>query len=210
MHFVSRWRLGRAPVESGKSLSRHFPEVVSAAKTLPALRLVLDGELVVPSGDSRSFDALLQRIHPAPTRVEHLSRETPALVIVFDLLGNEDGQVLLDRSLRERRSELEAFARRFFHDGDLFRLSPATRNLGDARAWLKRVGSALDGIVAKCVDQPYRAGDRTGMQKIKNYRSADCVVAAFGSIRAGTWSDRFCSASTTTNGYWIMSGLRPP
>src|ERR1700682_4467995 len=81
--------------KAGKSLSRYFPEVVAAARALAAKGFVIDGELAVPSAEGLSFDALLQRIHPAPTRVERLSRETPALVIVFNLLSTDDGKSLL-------------------------------------------------------------------------------------------------------------------
>ena len=140
---------------------------------------MLDGELAIPSGAGLSFDALLQRIHPAATRVQRLAAETPAVMIAFDLIRGDDGAVLLDRPLRERRRSLEAFARRFFAAADLFRLSPATTALADAKRWLKQVGPALDGIIAKRLDLPYRPGERTAMQKIKNYRSADCVVGGF-------------------------------
>jgi ATP-dependent DNA ligase len=153
--------------------------VLAAARALAATTFVLDGELAVPSADGLSFDALLLRIHPAPTRVERLSRETPALLIVFDLLCADDGKSLLDQPLADRRPKLEKFAKRFFPEDGLFRLSPATTRLGDANRWLRQVGSTLDGIIAKRLDMPYRSGDSSGMQKIKNYRSADCVVGGF-------------------------------
>jgi ATP-dependent DNA ligase len=165
--------------KSCKSLSRYFPEVLAAARALPAARFVVDGELAVPQGDGFSFDALLQRIHPAPSRIALLARHTPALVVIFDLLADEEGRVLLDRPLRERRQRLEEFARTRFLENAPFRLSPATTQLREAKRWLERVGSALDGIVAKRVDLPYRSSERTGMQKIKRYRSADCVVGGF-------------------------------
>jgi ATP-dependent DNA ligase len=165
--------------KSGKPLTRYFPEVRTAASALAAKKFVLDGELVVPRSDGLSFDALLQRIHPAPTRIKRLAEETPALIIVFDMLNADDGSSLLGRSLGDRRARLEAFAKRFFRKDGTFRLSPATTSLRDAERWLKRVGSALDGIVAKRLDMPYRSGERTAMQKIKNYRSADCVVGGF-------------------------------
>src|SRR5204862_7242253 len=81
--------------------------------------------------------------------------------------------------LAERRPMLEAFAGKYFAKGGRIRLSPATTKLSEAKSWLKKVGSTLDGIIAKRRDMPYRPGDRTGMQKIKNYRSADCVVGGF-------------------------------
>jgi ATP-dependent DNA ligase len=162
--------------KSGKPLTRYFPDVVETLLALKARRFVLDGEIVVPAGRAFSFDALLQRIHPAASRVQKLSKETPALLIVFDLLADPDG-VLIDDVLPARRKRLEAFAKKYFSKG--VRLSPATIRLADAKKWLTRVGATLDGIIAKRRDLPYRAGDRTGMQKIKNYRSADCVVGGF-------------------------------
>jgi ATP-dependent DNA ligase len=108
-----------------------------------------------------------------------LSRETPALLIVFDLLADESGKPLTKLPLAERRKRLEAFARKYFPKNGSIRLSPATTRLADAKKWLKRVGATLDGIIAKRRDFEYRSGDRSGMQKIKNYRSADCVVGGF-------------------------------
>jgi ATP-dependent DNA ligase len=165
--------------KSGQSLTRYFPELVAAARRLKAETFVLDGEIVVPAKNALSFDALLQRIHPAQSRVQRLAAETPALLIVFDLLVGPDGSALVELPLCRRRPQLEAFARRYLHDRDHFRLSTATIKLATARGWLKRVGATLDGIVAKRLDLPYRSGDRTGMQKIKNFRSADCVVGGF-------------------------------
>jgi ATP-dependent DNA ligase len=184
--------------KSGQPLTRYFPELVDAARGLTAKKFVLDGEIVVPSDGAFSFDALLQRIHPAQSRVQKLAVETPSLLIVFDLLLGEDGKKLVDLPLQERRPALEAFAQKNFKDHRI-RLSPATTKLGDAKGWLKRVGSTLDGIIAKRRDLPYRSGDRTGMQKIKNYRSADCVVGGFrynegkpvvGSLLLGLYDDK--------------------
>ena len=101
------------------------------------------------------------------------------MLIGFDLLQDADGTVLVDQPLTARRKRLEAFARKYFTNSGRIRLSPATAKLADANKWLTRVGATLDGIIAKRRDLPYRAGDRTGMQKIKNYRSADCVVGGF-------------------------------
>jgi ATP-dependent DNA ligase len=164
--------------KSGQPLTRYFPELVDAARGLMAKKFVLDGEIVVPSDGAFLFDALLQRLHPAQSRVQKLAVETPSLLIAFDLLLAADGKKLVDLPLQERRRALEAFAQKNFKDHRI-RLSPATKRLGDAKGWLARVGSTLDGIIAKRRDLPYRSGDRTGMQKIKNYRSADCVVGGF-------------------------------
>ena len=152
----------------------------------------------MPQDGAFSFDALLQRIHPAPSRIKKLAQETPALLIAFDLLAGADGEPLTERPLRERRRALEAFARGNFKDKARIRLSPATTRLGEAKAWLERVGATLDGIIAKRRDLEYRSGDRTGMQKIKHYRSADCVVGGFrynegkpvaGSLLLGLYDD---------------------
>ena len=165
--------------KSGQPLARYFPEMVEAARALPAKTFVLDGEIVIPEGKAFSFDALLQRIHPAVSRIKRLSVETPGLFIAFDLLADTAGHSLLEQPLSERREKLESFAAKQFVNSDQIRLSPATTKLTQAKAWLSQVGATLDGIIAKRRDLPYHSGDRTGMQKIKNYRSADCVVGGF-------------------------------
>jgi ATP-dependent DNA ligase len=165
--------------KSGRLMTRYFPELVAALGALKAREFVLDGELVVPAGSAFSFDALLQRIHPAASRVRRLAAETPVLFIVFDLLVGADGRALMGRPLSERRRELESFYKKYCRGSPRLRLSPATMRLADAERWLKRVGATLDGVVAKRRDLPYSSGDRSGMQKIKNYRSADCVVGGF-------------------------------
>ena len=165
--------------KSGRSMTRYFPELVAALMALPAKKFVLDGEIVVPHDGGFSFDALLQRIHPAASRVRRLAQETPALLIVFDLLVDAEGKSLIAAPLSERRPALERFFKRYCRRARSLRLSPATTRLSDAKGWLKRVGATLDGVVAKRRDFDYRSGDRSGMQKIKNYRSADCVVGGF-------------------------------
>ncbi len=164
--------------KAGKPLTRYFPEIVDALRTLKAKRFTLDGELAVPRGKLFTFDDLLQRIHPAQSRIDRLSKETPALLIVFDLL--QDGATgLVDEPLAARRPLLEAFAKKYFAGNPRLRLSPQSKALAPARKWLARVGDALDGIIAKHADLPYTAGSRDGMRKVKNYRSADCVVGGF-------------------------------
>ena len=183
--------------KSGQSLTRYFPELVEAAAALKAKRFVLDGEIVVPQGRAFSFDALLQRIHPAASRVRRLAAETPALMIVFDLLAADEDD-LTDEALRDRRRALDVFAKRTLKGHKAFRLSPATTKLADAKKWLTQVGATLDGIIAKRRDLAYASGNRHGMQKIKNYRSADCVVGGFrynegrktvGSLLLGLYND---------------------
>ena len=165
--------------KSGRPLTRYFPDLVEAALGLKAKRFVLDGEIVVPQNRTFSFDDLLKRIHPAQSRVRKLAAETPALLIVFDFLADTDGRALTNLPLRERRRKLESFARRYVKGKPRIRLSPATTHLSEAKGWLKDVGALLDGIIAKRCDLDYRSGERTGMQKVKNYRSADCVVGGF-------------------------------
>jgi ATP-dependent DNA ligase len=165
--------------KSGRALTRYFPELVEAARALKVETFVVDGEIVVPRKGAFSFDDLLQRIHPAPSRVQKLAAETPALLILFDLLADADGRPLTHLPLRERRRKLEDFAHRYLKNAARIRLSPATANLSEAKRWLKDVGAMLDGIIAKRCDLDYRSGERSGMQKVKNYRSADCVVGGF-------------------------------
>jgi len=165
--------------KSGQSLTRYFPEVVDAVRSVPARAFVLDGEIVIPLDGQLSFDDLLQRIHPAESRVKKLSAERPALLVVFDLLADARGRALVDRSLRERRRLLEAFATKELAGVKGFRLSPATTDAKAARAWLAMTGGTFDGVVAKRLDLEYRSGDRTGMQKVKRLRTVDCVVGGF-------------------------------
>jgi ATP-dependent DNA ligase len=170
--------------KSGQPLTRYFPDLVEAVGRIKTQRFVLDGEIVVPSKGSFSFDDLLQRIHPAASRVTKLSGETPALLIVFDLLVDADGKLLTGQLLAERRPLLEVFAKKYLKQQDRIRLSPSTVRLAEAKNWLTSVGATLDGIVAKRRDVEYRSNDRSGMRKIKNYRSADCVVGAFRYLEA--------------------------
>ncbi|WIM12835.1 MAG: ATP-dependent DNA ligase LigC [Enhydrobacter sp.] len=164
--------------KSGKSLTRYFPEVVASLSGSAASQFVLDGELAVPIGNGLVFDALQMRLHPARSRIDRLARETPAILIVFDMLQTAEGDDILSEPLSERRRRLEAFFRGR-HVPDVLRLSPASRSRAEAVKWLERVGGgALDGVVAKRLDEPYRPGERT-MLKVKCLRTADCVVGGF-------------------------------
>jgi ATP-dependent DNA ligase len=165
--------------KSGQPFNRYFPEVVAALEQLPARRFVLDGELVVPEGDALSFDQLLMRIHPAKSRVDKLSAAHPALLVVFDLLVDEKGQSLVEDSLASRRAALEQFMERSNKAKSLLRLSPLTVDRAAADEWLRSLGTGLDGIMAKRRDLAYQSGERTGMQKWKRMRTADCVVGGF-------------------------------
>lgn len=161
--------------KSGKSLARFFPEIVEALLATAERRYILDGELILPLNGALSFDALQQRLHPAESRIQRLSRETPAQLMLFDCLalGNSD---LMDAPLQDRRAALVRF--HATNGTGMLRLSPASDRIEDATRWLERSGGALDGIIAKQLDLPYRSGERA-MIKMKNYRSADCVVGGF-------------------------------
>ncbi|HEY3394399.1 MAG TPA: ATP-dependent DNA ligase [Lacipirellulaceae bacterium] len=183
--------------KAGKPLTRYFPEVATELAKLKADSFVLDGEIVISTGNRLSFNDLLMRIHPAASRIKKLADETPATYIVFDLLEDTSG-LLTERTLGDRRKALEKFAKREFGRAERIVLSPATRDLKAARRWLAAAGKALDGIIAKRTDVEYRSTDRTGMQKIKRQQTADCVVGGFryatkgrlvGSLLLGLYDD---------------------
>src|SRR4051794_37475441 len=181
--------------KSGKPLARYFPEVVAMLRGLNAKHFLLDGELIIPVGDALSFDALQLRLHPAESRVRKLARETPAELMLFDLL-ELDGKSLTTQPLAKRREALE----RFFAANHLpgLHLSPVTRDRATAVQWLERSGGALDGVIAKRTDLEYRSGERA-MIKVKQQRTADCVVGGFryaekkqevGSLLLGLYDDQ--------------------
>ena len=180
--------------KSGKPLARYFPEVVEMLGGVKAKQFLLDGELIIPVGDVLSFDALQLRLHPAESRVRKLAAETPAELMSFDLL-ELDGRSLADLPLTERRERLERFFAKNHVDG--LYLSPMTSDRDTALGWLKRSGGALDGVIAKRADLPYRSGERA-MVKVKQQRTADCVVGGFryadkkkvvGSLLLGLYDD---------------------
>src|SRR5205807_2525481 len=122
----------------------------------------------------------------------------PALLIVFDLLAGKNGKSLLGLALRERRKELEVFARENLKAKGAVRLSPATTDLAKAKKWFDKVGGDLDGVIAKQLEAPYASGERTAMVKVKQIRTADCVVGGFryatgarviGSLLLGLYDD---------------------
>ena len=164
--------------KAAKPLTRYFPELAANLSALPAKQFVLDGEIVIPQDGHLSFDALLMRIHPAASRIKKLSEATPSTFIVFDLLFDDRGKSLVDVPLEERRQKLEQFAKKYFAGNESIRLSPVTGDLSVAKKWF-HMGVALDGVVAKRRNLPYQSEERTGMQKIKKERTADCVVGGF-------------------------------
>jgi ATP-dependent DNA ligase len=163
--------------KSGKPLARYFPEVVAMLRALKPKPFVIDGELVVPLDGTLSFDALQMRVHPAESRIKRLSEETPAGLILFDMLLDKSGNSLIAEPLVRRRAALEAF---FAAAGKVegLKLSPCTTNRKQAKRWLDDAQGGLDGVIAKRSDGPYLPGERA-MLKVKRMRTADCVVGGF-------------------------------
>lgn len=171
-----------------KPLTRYFPEVVDAVREHLPTRCAVDAEIVVRSGEPGAqrldWDALSQRIHPAASRVEKLSRETPAELICFDLLALGD-DALLDLPFATRRERLETM-HADIAAGSPIHLTRTTRDADEARDWFERFeGAGLDGVVAKALDQPYSPGKRT-MLKIKHHRSAEAVVVGYRVHKSGS------------------------
>jgi ATP-dependent DNA ligase len=180
--------------KSGKPLGRYFPEVIEILAAVKAKRFLLDGELIISLNDALSFEALQLRLHPAESRVRRLAGETPAALMLFDLL-ELGGKSLTDEPLSQRREALETFFAANAVPG--LQLSPVTGSRDIALAWLKRSGGALDGVIAKRVNLEYRSGERA-MIKVKQQRTADCVVGGFryaekknevGSLLLGLYDD---------------------
>jgi ATP-dependent DNA ligase len=177
-----------------RPLTRYFPDVAEAVKAQLPERCVVDGEIVVPRGDRLDFESLLQRIHPAASRVAKLAAETPASFVAFDLLALGD-ESLMDTPFAERQARLrEALAgvQAPVH------VSTITQDAEVGRRWFEEFeGAGLDGVIAKRGDQPY-APDQRLMTKVKHVRTADCVVAGFrwhksgpvvGSLLLGLYDD---------------------
>jgi ATP-dependent DNA ligase len=166
--------------KSGQDLTRYFPEMVEALRGLEPARFVLDGEIVIKREGLLQFDDLLQRIHPAESRVRTLASETPATLLVFDLLVDARGHDLTVRPLAERRALLEKFFTALRRKHPRIDLSPWTDRHADADQWMRELASAgLEGVIAKRANEPYHSGDRDAMVKVKRLRTADCVVGGF-------------------------------
>jgi ATP-dependent DNA ligase len=177
-----------------RPLTRYFPEVVAAAKANLPEKCVVDGEIVVPRGDRLHFEDLLQRIHPAQSRVDLLAEQTPASFVAFDLLALGD-ESLLETPFAERRERLE---RALGGIRPPVYLTGISRDSATAERWFETFeGAGLDGVVAKAADLPYGPDQRL-MTKVKHVRTADCVVAGFrwhksgpivGSLLLGLYDD---------------------
>ncbi len=183
--------------KAGQPLARYFPDVVANLAKLPQRKFVLDGELVIPVGGKLSFDELQLRLHPAASRVQKLASAHPATYVVFDLLA-ENGESYLKHSLHERRHLVEKFARSNLRRTNDIRLSPATTDYAVATDWFRKTGRDLDGIIAKRLDAAYACGERSAAVKIKQIRTADCVVGGYryatgkrviGSLLLGLYGD---------------------
>ena len=177
-----------------RPLTRYFPEVVAAVKANLPARCVVDGEIVVPRGDRLHFEDLLQRIHPAQSRVDLLAEQTPASFVAFDVLALGD-ESLLEVPFGERQARLRtalAGVRPPVY------VSAITQDAGTAQRWFETFeGAGLDGVVAKPAELAYGPDQRL-MTKVKHVRTADCVVAGFrwhksgpivGSLLLGLYDD---------------------
>ena len=178
-----------------RPFTRYFPELLDPLRAALPDRCVVDGEIVVAdgAGNGLDFDALLQRIHPAESRVRRLAAETPASYVAFDLLALDD-EVLLDTPLVERRARLLAA----LHPSPPVYFTPASTERATAEEWFGRFeGAGLDGVVAKRLDDPYQP-DKRALVKVKHERTADCAVAGYrvhkdgqgvGSLLLGLYDD---------------------
>ncbi|MGO4516560.1 ATP-dependent DNA ligase [Terriglobus sp. 2YAB30_2] len=164
-----------------KPLNRYFPELVDALLEQLPEKCVLDGEIVISRNGALDFDALQLRIHPAASRVKLLSQQTPASIVFFDLLA-EDNHDWRGTAFHQRRAKLQSLlskAKPPIH------LTPATDDLHLARDWFQRFeGAGFDGVIAKAKDSTYQSDKRT-MFKVKHERDCDCVVAGFRWYRKG-------------------------
>jgi ATP-dependent DNA ligase len=190
-----------------RPLTRYFPELVPAMRAIAPKRVVLDAEIVIFAGVGMDFDLLQLRLHPAASRVNMLAGETPASLVVFDLLAEGDDD-LRELPLRERRKRLERLLK---NAPPPVYLSPVTQDIPVAQSWLDRYdGSGLDGIVAKRLDQSYKPGERA-MVKVKKHRTVDCVVGGFrwsssgkssvGSLLLGLYRDNIFQFAGHTSGF---------
>jgi len=200
-----------------RPMTRYFPEIVTAVLANLPERCVIDGEIVIPDADGRKldFEALLQRIHPADSRVRLLAGQTPASFVAFDLLAlaAEDCTGL---PFGQRRAILEEALAKV---APPIYVTPATRDRDVATGWFSQFeGAGLDGVVAKPLDDGGYQPDKRVMFKIKHERTADCVVAgyrlhksgpdAIGSLLLGLYDDAGNLASVGVVGAFPMARRR--
>jgi ATP-dependent DNA ligase len=164
-----------------KPLNRYFPELIDPLRSTLPTRCVLDGEIVIVQNDGLDFDQLQLRLHPAASRVQLLSRQSPASIVFFDLLceGNRD---LCGTPFESRRRMLESL---LSSTAPPIHLTPATRDSKIASDWFRRFeGAGLDGVIAKPASGTYEPNKRV-MLKVKHERDCDCVVAGFRWYKKG-------------------------
>jgi ATP-dependent DNA ligase len=216
--------------KSGQPLTRYFPELVDALLKVNADRFVLDGEIVIETAGHLDFNALLQRIHPAESRIKRLSRETPAQIFIFDLLVDAEGALLTELPLQGRKAILSKFFRDAVQPSaakQMMRLAPSSGSHAEAEKWMTELAAfGCDGVVAKLKDEPYHSGDRDAMVKVKRLRTADCVIGGFryatkknagvGSILLGLYNEAgeldhvgFCSGFTAEQRKDLVKKLVP-
>ncbi|HYZ53577.1 MAG TPA: ATP-dependent DNA ligase [Streptosporangiaceae bacterium] len=199
-----------------RPMTRYFPELVRAITAELPERCVIDGEIVIPDSEGRrlDFDALLQRIHPAVSRINLLAKQTPAHFVAFDLLALGDGDYTGQPFARRREALVQALAA----TGTSVHLTPATTDRDLASDWFRQFeGAGLDGLVAKPLDGVY-VEDKRVMFKVKHERTADCVVAgyrphksgpdAIGSLLLGLYTDEGGLASVGVIGAFPMARRR--
>src|SRR3954453_19561392 len=177
-----------------RPLTRYFPEVVAAVKEALPEKCVVDGEIVVPRGDRLHFESLLQRIHPAESRVNLLAEETPAHFVAFDLLAVGD-ESLMETPFADRQARLRTVVK---DSHDRVHVTALTQDVAVAERWFEQFeGAGLDGVVHKAAALPYGPDQRL-MVKVKHVHTADCVVAGFrwhksgpivGSLLLGLYND---------------------
>ncbi|HET9901038.1 MAG TPA: ATP-dependent DNA ligase [Actinomycetes bacterium] len=186
MHYEAKWDGFRAivfrdgdDVEIGsrneRPMTRYFPELIEAFRSELPDRVVVDGEIIIVTGERLDFDALLNRIHPAKSRVDMLAEQTPASFVAFDILALDDDS-FLETPFVERRERLVDALRTA---NPPVHVTPSTTSLDEAQGWFGEYeGAGLDGVIAKPSDVAYRP-DVRAMYKVKHERTADCVVAGF-------------------------------
>ncbi|MCU1285553.1 MAG: dependent ligase [Acidobacteriales bacterium] len=216
--------------KSGQPLTRYFPELVDALLKLRAEQFVLDGEIVIEADGHLDFNALLQRIHPAESRIKKLSRETPVMIFCFDLLVDSKGNLLTDTPLEDRKKAIADFFKKAIQPSaakEMIRLAPSSPSRDEADKWMTEMAAyGCDGIVAKLGDEPYHSGDRDAMVKVKRLRTSDCVIGGFryatkknagvGSILLGLYNEAreldhvgFCSGFTAEQRIDLVKKLVP-
>jgi ATP-dependent DNA ligase len=181
-HYEPKWDGFRAMVwrdgdhielwsRNQRPLSRYFPELVDATAAMAETQIVLDGEVMVPTGDGFDFVTLMGRLHPAASRVHRLAREQPACFVAFDILA-QGATDLRAEPFSRRRDVLESVV----SDGARISATPSTANPDVALEWLDApAGTGIDGVVAKELSRPYESGGRS-LVKVKHERTMECVV----------------------------------